>query len=658
MITKEILYIPGANLGEVNPLPDIHNNTYIHAAIEVADAVSAEERKNIGKGMIPTLLPYMTQDRYDRGRNKLELPMVVLENEYLRAEFLPSLGGRLRRLYDKEHDKELLYVNPVFQPGNLALRNAWFSGGVEFNVGIKGHNPLTCSPVFAERRVDADGQEYVSFYEYERIRGIVWSVNAYLPEGARALTLRCCIENCADEEKYMYWWSNIAVEESDGLRVIVPTREAFVNYFGNDSYVLDKGTIPNDFDTDVSYPGNLNRSLDFFYKIPEESEKWIASPDKDGYGLLHYSDKRLYGRKLFLWGRGAGGVHWGEYLAEPGPNYVEIQAGLAHTQLEHFPMEGKSQIMWVESYSALAADPAAIHGEWDQAIEAVSEAVEKIKNEKLPPQLTSTADLREKEMLYSGSGWGALEERVRSQRISRYFDFTDCGDPETEYYKNLLAMGTIPAEDPQQAPLSYVTGAFWRDAFEKALEQASGDTHGAYLRLGVTLYEMGCKGDQEAMERCVEMWEKSMEACPNPWAVRNLASFYGNEKKDYAKALPYARQAISMKKDDSCLAVDCCQLFLAAGEPEEMLEIYHSLPAQTLERPRLQLLKAMALLDLNRPEEAALIINEDFVMPDIKEGEISVSALWFRMNSQLHNISLEEAAEKYPLPYKLDFRTH
>ena len=37
-----------------------------------------------------------------------------------------------------------------FQPCNLALRNAWVSGGVEWNVGIIGHTPFTVDAMFAE----------------------------------------------------------------------------------------------------------------------------------------------------------------------------------------------------------------------------------------------------------------------------------------------------------------------------------------------------------------------------------------------------------------------------------------------------------------------------------------------------------------------------
>ena len=145
MIRFEKMRISGAELGECNPLPDIMNNTYIHARYTLSPSVTREEGRYIGWGMLPTLLPYLAQDGYTRERKDMELPAVVLENKYLRAVFLPSLGGRLWQLYDKVGRRDLLYVNPVFQPCNLALRNAWFSGGVEFNLGIRGHSPFTCS---------------------------------------------------------------------------------------------------------------------------------------------------------------------------------------------------------------------------------------------------------------------------------------------------------------------------------------------------------------------------------------------------------------------------------------------------------------------------------------------------------------------------------
>ena len=100
--------MPSANMGEENTLPDIHGNAYIRSRIRVSDRVPAEDRKYINQGMIPTLLPYSIQDGYDRAETPRDFDAAILENEAMRAVFLPSLGGRLWSLYDKKRDRELL----------------------------------------------------------------------------------------------------------------------------------------------------------------------------------------------------------------------------------------------------------------------------------------------------------------------------------------------------------------------------------------------------------------------------------------------------------------------------------------------------------------------------------------------------------------------
>jgi hypothetical protein len=206
-LSYEMYTMPAANLGEENCQPDFKNVEYIHAGYTCTENVTEEEMTHIGKGMINTILPYTILDNYDRSRQLKQFPAVILENDYLRAVFLPSLGGRLWSLYDKKKNKELLYVNSVFQPANLAIRNAWFSGGVEWNVGIKGHNPLTCDPLFAEYAESEKGEPVLRMYEYERIRDIVYSIEAYMPDDQPVLYVRDTIENTSDKDKYTYWWS-------------------------------------------------------------------------------------------------------------------------------------------------------------------------------------------------------------------------------------------------------------------------------------------------------------------------------------------------------------------------------------------------------------------------------------------------------------------
>ena len=249
-----------ASLGRDSALPDIHVNSYIRARIALSDNISEKDGEHIGKGMISTLLPYKISDGYSRDRSVRDFRAAILENEEIKAVFLPELGGRLWSLYDKKRERELLYKNDVFQPANLALRNAWFSGGVEWNVGIKGHNPLTCSPLFAQRVTSIAGDPVLRMYEFERIRGVVYVIEATLK--GDALIMNITIENTADRDTYMYWWSNIAVPETPETRVITPADEAFFCAYTDGGYLLDKAERARELSEVLSI-----RALILFIKV-------------------------------------------------------------------------------------------------------------------------------------------------------------------------------------------------------------------------------------------------------------------------------------------------------------------------------------------------------------------------------------------------------
>ena len=128
--------------GPSNPLPPLRLLGDLHDDIDGA-GLDEEMASNIRYGNVRSVLPYRLQDDYSRELVPQATTVAILENSYLRAVVLLELGGRLWSLEDKLGGRELLYNAGRIQLGNLGLRNAWFPGGVEWNLGTTGHTALT-----------------------------------------------------------------------------------------------------------------------------------------------------------------------------------------------------------------------------------------------------------------------------------------------------------------------------------------------------------------------------------------------------------------------------------------------------------------------------------------------------------------------------------
>ena len=126
-----------------NPLPPLRLLGDLHDDVD-GTGLDEEMARNLRYGQVSSVLPYLLQDDYSRELVPRETTVAILENSYLRAMVLLEFGGRLWSLQDKVAGRELLYNNDRIQLGNLGLRNAWFPGGVEWNLGTTGHTALTC----------------------------------------------------------------------------------------------------------------------------------------------------------------------------------------------------------------------------------------------------------------------------------------------------------------------------------------------------------------------------------------------------------------------------------------------------------------------------------------------------------------------------------
>jgi hypothetical protein len=654
--------MPAADFGAENPFPPLSSNQELHIAQSVDPAVPAEIRQNMKYGHIPNILPYTIQDSYNRERKPRDFHVAVLENNILKATFLLELGGRLWSLYHKPSKRELLYVNPVFQPANLALRNAWFSGGVEWNIGTIGHTPFTCAPLFTARVEGPDGTPVLRMYEWERIRQVTFQIDAWLPNDSPVLFVKVCIRNQSAREIPMYWWSNMAVPETPKTRVLVPAASAYRYTYDH----LDVIPVPKQAGLDYTYATRVGRAADFFFHIPDGAWPWIAALDDNGTGLVQVSTQRLKGRKLFVWGMGRGGRKWQEFLSAPGQAYLEIQAGLARTQLEHLPMPGDTEWEWLEAYGLLEAQADRVHSrEWKQAIGAVDLALQKlIPKSKLDAELAQSktfAKVSPVEMIQHGSGWGALE-CLRREKMSELpfastampFDEGSLGDAQSSWLE-LLQTGKFPESDFPET-CSFMVQSEWKDLLEKAVETSSNWL--ACLHLGLMRhYIADTIGAQQA-------WSKSLALKRNPWALRNLAMLaFAHEQMD--AAVEHYLEAIHIVPDLLPLAVECGQACIEANRPQEWIDLLPSFSDSIRAQGRMRLLEARARLALGQIDQAGEIIETLPVIEDIREGELSLSQLWLDYNVQrtsrqencpITSDLISRARQQFPLPVRLDFR--
>lgn len=635
---------PDGTLPLLGPLPETPYDPASGATAGLGD---------ISYGYPPSLHPYTAQDGYGRSLEEQDVTTVVLENGLLRAVFLPDWGGRLWELFDKRSGKQLLHTPDTLQLANFALRNAWFAGGIEWNIGTRGHSPSTCAPLHHGIVHGPDGQDVLRFWEYERVRGVVFQVDAWLPEDSPVLFVSVRISNPQDHEVPMYWWSNAAVPQSPGTRVLAPASTAFSNDYSRIS-VVDPAAYEG---RDCTWPTRNQHASDFFFDVPASARKWVLTADDDGDGLAMLSTDRLRGRKLFVWGTSEGGRHWQRWLSPDGGEYAEIQAGLAQTQFQHLPLPAGSSWTWTEAYGNAALNPGLAHAEeWTTSVahggERVDALLDRAGLDEAHRAAEARMDLPVDEILGQGNGWGALEARSREQAGERAFPDGTPFPAETLTLEQapwlaLLREGTFEGARTQPA------GPLWEERLAGVEGNSSAVLHRAFLAHGAgrpeearTLYlEALATGETLALaarDSALAHRGLALLAQGRTGVVGDLTGKDGARRETVARY----RTACSLLPDDRRLLAEALEAVLAAGQPDEALALLSGLPFEdptAFLHGRLLLLRARTLHALGRTQEVAELLKAGIEVPDLREGANVLRELW------------EAAVPGEPLPVQYDF---
>lgn len=687
-----VMTIPGAPLEGTSPLPMFHSKKKV--AAQTMDNFPEKLKEDLGSRS--RILPYKVQDRYSRKRLPLTMKTIVLENEYLKATFWPENGGKLYSLYDKAAGRELLMSNPVYQPGNLAIRNAWTSGGIEWNFSTVGHTVLTCDSLFAAVLTDEAGNEFLRMYEFERSKSTVYQMDFHLPKGSPLLYSHIKLFNPFDEDTTTYWWTNIAVPE-DGSTRVLSSNDMVIVAIGDQALSYEKLPQLSPFPgKDLSYAHNATRSFDYFYQAPEGTKTaWQAGANKDGQVFFDRSTAPLLYHKMFCWGDHSSGKHWQEFLSDPGCGYyIELQSGLARSQMHDKMFPKKAVYEWTQCFGGAVLEKEKLHQEsFSAANDYFGEYLDSVISEEALLSIhedfskLACRAVKEENLVHLGSGWGALEQ-LRMEKYgdgafpeSVCFPKSTLGTEQYPWYA-LLTKGKLPEESPDVIPASYMVSSKWTALLEESLKPGT-ESWNSWMHYGIMLNE---KMDEGHMASQASLWPeygkyrdlarqaflRSLEIKPSVWALRCLFCVEreaGNEdlaESYYDKVFELEASAI-----DFSFAAEYMIFLNEKKKYEKAWKLYESLPASIRKTDRMMLCAALTAVKLRKLDFVASVFEREYA--DIREGESSLTDIWFEYCAlkmakerglwaaeepapEVLDALIDEAWEKCPPPAAIDFR--
>lgn len=585
----------------------------------------------IDYGWRETSYPYTQQNSYAE-ETEQEITVAVLENEYLYAEFLPTLGGRLWKLYDKKKQRDVLYTNDVIRFRNLSIRNAWFSGGVEWNCGIIGHSPFTCSQMYCAFVKGKNGEDVLRFYEFERVREIYYQIDFWLDENKLMTAVR--IENQNSEVVPMYWWSNMATPEYKGGRVVVPANSAYNN---SDGMGIKKSQIPFDNGIDVSYPENIPNTIDYFYDIAKNDDKFIANVDSEGYGLLQFSSSNLKGRKLFSWGHRKGSSHWQKMLTDKAGDYVEIQAGLGKTQYECIPMPPKCVWSFSECYTLADIPESKVNLPYNELVNAVREQIHSLGgcsalDEKLPDFLNDIS-LQKGDVVLSGSGFGYLNKTLGGKAPEHLAFYAD---DEVKLWIDLAENKTLMGR------LSFAYGCKMENLLMKNRNICNWNI--AY-QLALLAY------DRREFEKAKQYCAQSLIFDNNEYN-NHLYGFILYQLDD-ERSVYFAEKCIDINSGSYWLAESVFALLLKQKAYSSVIGCFDKLSEDIKQNPRILMYLSMAYLKAGDAKKAEEILtgNGGLVFLDFREGDKFLDILYRSIRKTVYGENYNEVI----VPEQFDF---
>ncbi len=278
---------------------------------------------------IGKIYPYHTFDGYSSTAAPQKWKIVELENDYIRVEITPEIGGKIWGAYDKTRNEPFIYSNDVVKFRNIAMRGPWTSGGIEFNFGIIGHTPTVSTPIDYRTTNNEDGSVSCYISAIDLLTRTRWIVEINLPRDKAWFSTEVYWINPSDLEQPYYTWMNLAVATREDLHFVDPGTH-YITHGGHD-HPWPVDTVKN-IDLSV-YNNNAFEDAKSYHITGKHTDFFGTYYKNTDDGMVHLADRDAKpGKKVFLWALSDAGKIWETLLTDQAGQYVEVQSGRLFNQ--------------------------------------------------------------------------------------------------------------------------------------------------------------------------------------------------------------------------------------------------------------------------------------------------------------------------------------
>lgn len=281
-------------------------------------------------------IPY--SDGISDEKTDVEYEVYTLENEYVKTQVVPALGGKILRGLDKVGNYDFIYYNEVVKPALVGLAGPWISGGIEFN-WPQHHRPTTFMPLEAVKEENPDGGKTVWTGEVEPFGRMKGMAGITVDPGRSYIKAKVRVYNRTAFPQVFMWWANLAVPVNDHYRTVFPPDCEWVNDHDRRA-VLEWPIAKGVYKTARPYDFGKGTDLSRYSAVKVPSSYLISQGQSDmdfvsGYdtgikkGIATVANHHISpGKKMWHWGIGDFGDMWCSNLTDKNGPYIELMTGV------------------------------------------------------------------------------------------------------------------------------------------------------------------------------------------------------------------------------------------------------------------------------------------------------------------------------------------